>query len=415
MEAVQVEELTSGASGRIIPVFKNLRRSFFSYDAVLRGLILIKSLFLWILLLLLFPLRHRFSSSPPSSPTSSDSSFESLLRKKKFRKDEEDTLRRRALAEALQMVAAGDTVTDETDTGNGNNRCLWSTSLFFGVRRNALFCRSWLPVSGELKGILIIIHGLNEHSGRYSDFARQLNSCNFGVYAMDWIGHGGSDGLHGYVPSLDHVVADTGAFLEMIRLENPGIPCFLFGHSTGGAVVLKAASYPHIEKMLEGIILTSPALRVKPAHPIVGAVAPLFSLVAPRYQFKGSHKKGIPVSRDPAALLAKYSDPLVYTGPMRVRTGHEILRISSYLMRNFKSVTVPFFVLHGTADRVTDPLASQDLYNEAASEFKDIKLYDGFLHDLLFEPEREEIAQDIIDWMDKKLSIGKLENVNSHC
>ncbi|CAL5336278.1 unnamed protein product [Camellia sinensis] len=56
---------------------------------------------------------------------------------------------------------------------------------------------------------MVIIHGLNEHSGRYADFARQLNSCNFGVYAMDWIGHGGSDGLHGYMPSLDHVVVDT--------------------------------------------------------------------------------------------------------------------------------------------------------------------------------------------------------------
>lgn len=81
-------------------------------------------------------------------------------------------------------------------------------------------------------------------------------------------------------------------------------------------------------------------------------------------------------------------------------------------MRNFKSINVPFFVLHGTADKVTDPLASQDLYNEAASEFKDIKLYEGFLHDLLFEPEREEIAQDIINWLEKRLSYG-LENGSS--
>jgi len=132
-------------------------------------------------------------------------------------------------------------------------------------------------------------------------------------------------------------------------------------------------------------------------------VAPIFSLLAPRFQFKGANKRGIPVSRDPAQLHAKYSDPLVYTGPIRVRTGHEILRITSYLTRNFTSVTVPFFVLHGTADRVTDPLASQDLYNKAASEFKDIKLYEGYLHDLLFEPEREEIGQDIINWMEKRL------------
>lgn len=143
------------------------------------------------------------------------------------------------------------------------------------------------------------------------------------------------------------------------------------------------------------------------------AVAPLFSIVAPKYQFKGANKRGIPVSRDPAALVAKYSDPLVYTGPMRIRTGHEILRISSYLMRNLKYVTIPFFVLHGSADKVTDPLASQDLYNEAPSKFKDIKLYDGFLHDLLFEPEREEIAQDIIDWMEKRLSVSRLTDIDS--
>ncbi|BAS70891.1 Os01g0199400 [Oryza sativa Japonica Group] len=255
------------------------------------------------------------------------------------------------------------------------------------------------------RGILVIIHGLNEHSGRYLHFAELLTSCGFGVYAMDWIGHGGSDGLHGYVPSLDYVVEDIDVLLGKIVLENPGVPCFLLGHSTGGAVVLKASLFPRIRAKLEGIILTSPALRVKPAHPIVGAVAPIFSLLAPKFQFKGANKRGIPVSRDPAALLAKYSDPLVYTGPIRVRTGHEILRISSYLLHNLKKVTVPFMVLHGTADRVTDPLASQDLYNEASSRHKDLRLYDGFLHDLLFEPERDEIATDIIDWMERMLAL----------
>ncbi|XP_015876001.2 uncharacterized protein LOC107412693 [Ziziphus jujuba] len=391
MSTVEMEQLTSGASNRIIPILRTLRTF----------LLFIHTFFLS-LLLFLIPRRHRHSPPlsevpPPSSPSPSKK------RRSVWMREEEDTLKRRSLAEGLEMCFDGD---------DGDSRCRWSTSLFFGVRRNALFCRSWFPVSGELKGILIIIHGLNEHSGRYVHFARQLTSCNFGVYAMDWIGHGGSDGLHGYVPSLDHVVADTGAFLAKIKSDNPGIPCFLFGHSTGGAVVLKAASYPHIKGMLEGIVLTSPALRVKPAHPIVGAVAPIFSLVAPRFQIKGANKRGIPVSRDPAALLAKYSDPLVYTGPIRVRTGHEILRISTYLMRNFKSITVPFFVLHGTADRVTDPLASQDLYNEAPSTFKEIKLYDGFLHDLLFEPEREEVAQDIINWMVKRLG-GGYENSNN--
>ncbi|KHG16164.1 Monoglyceride lipase [Gossypium arboreum] len=334
--AVEMEQLTSGASNRIIPVLKTLRIP----------LIFIRSMILC-LLVTLFPRRRhsqRVVAAVENSFAASPSAAKTARRRSVWRSEEEDTLRRRALAETLDMGF---------ETGDGEIQCRWSASLFFGVRRNALFCRSWFPATDEL-------------NGRYVQFAKQLTSCNFGVYAMDWTGHGGSDGLHGYVPSLDDVVADTEAFLEKIKSENPGVPLFLFGHSTGGAVVLKV-------------------------------LAPLFSLVVPKFQFKGANKRGIPVSRDPAAMLAKYSDPI------RVRTGHEILCISSYLMRNFKFVTVPFFVLHGTADKVTDPLASQDLYNEAASKVKDIKLYEGLLHDLLFEPEREEIGQDIINWMETRL------------
>ncbi|KAH9303088.1 hypothetical protein KI387_014671, partial [Taxus chinensis] len=73
--------------------------------------------------------------------------------------------------------------------------------------------------------------------------------------------HGGSDGLHGYVPSLDHV------FVDMV------------------------SSHPDVESMLEGAILTSIELRVRPTHPIFG--------------FSGANKRGIPVSRDPTTLVAK--------------------------------------------------------------------------------------------------------------
>ncbi|KAK9106595.1 hypothetical protein Syun_022606 [Stephania yunnanensis] len=55
----------------------------------------------------------------------------------------------------------------------------------------------------------------------------------------DTCGHGGSDGLHGYVHSLDDVVGDLKEFLDKVLMENPGIPCFCFGHSTGAAIILK--------------------------------------------------------------------------------------------------------------------------------------------------------------------------------
>jgi len=125
----------------------------------------------------------------------------------------------------------------------------------------------------------------------------------------------------------------------------------------------------------------------------------VFSLLAPKYQFSAANKKGSPVSRDPEALRIKYSDPLVFTGAVRVRTGYEILRISYYLQQNLNRITVPFLALHGSADTVTDPVGSHKLYEEASSTDKTLKVYEGFFHDLLFEPERDDIAKDIIDWL----------------
>ena len=70
---------------------------------------------------------------------------------------------------------------------------------------------------------------------------------------------------------------------------------------------------------------------------------------------------------------------------------------------NVKRITVPFLVLHGATDTVTDPDASQELYNHTASELKTIKVYEGLLHDLLVEPECDKIVSDILAWLDSKL------------
>ncbi|KAI3773952.1 hypothetical protein L1987_48491 [Smallanthus sonchifolius] len=276
-------------------------------------------------------------------------------------------------------------------------------SLFVTPRGETMFTQSWTPISVNTRALVVLLHGLNEHSGRYDEFAKQLNAHGYKVYGMDWVGHGGSDGIHAYVHSLDDAVIDTKAFILHVLAENPGLPCFCFGHSTGGAIILKAALDPKVEKSIAGVVLTSPAVGVQPSHPIFLILAPVFSLLLPKFQFSAANNKGTAVSRDPAALVAKYSDPLVYTGSIRVRTGHEILRITSYLQQNTRKLKVPFFVLHGTVDTVTNPNASLKLYEEASSEDKSIKLLPGYLHDLLFEPEQEEIKRDIIEWLNKRV------------
>ncbi|KAK1278550.1 hypothetical protein QJS04_geneDACA017202 [Acorus gramineus] len=366
--------LTSGATGRVNALLSV--RALRSLALLLRGLVLV----------LLLPFRWGYVLRTTTTQASVERSAKdekagpvvvrvpAAMVPRRGSRDQE-VLARRAMA--IKRV------------GEGEGKSVREFSMFVTSRGEALFTQSWAPVSGEI-------------NGRYNNFARQLNDNGFKVYGMDWIGHGGSDGLHGYVHSLEYAVNDVKVYVEKVVAVNPGSPCFLFGHSTGGAIILKAALDPKIEALVNGVALTAPAIRVQPSHPIFGVLAPILSFLVPKYQIGAATKQGLPVSRDPEALEAKYSDPLVYTGPIRVRTGSEILRISSHLQQNLHRVSVPFIVLHGTADTVTDSEASQRLYDEASSVEKSIKLYDGFLHDLLFEPEREDITQDIIDWLNSR-------------
>ncbi|KAL3374237.1 hypothetical protein AABB24_005946 [Solanum stoloniferum] len=387
--------LTSGASGRISALFSL---------QVLRSLFLLINAFV---LLLLFPFRGRRRMASPASSGSQEKGGTGKEEKAVERKGPvvrvpSKMVPRKSAVE--QEVAARRSLAIRRVLQEDDKETLREFSLFVTSRGETMFTQSWTPVSFKVRGLVFLLHGLNEHSGRYNDFAKKLNANGFKVYGMDWIGHGGSDGLHAYVPSLDDAVNDMKQFLSKILAENPGLPCFCFGHSTGAAIILKAALDPKVESRIDGVVLTSPAVGVKPAHPIFTVLAPIFSFLLPRYQFSAANKRGAAVCRDPAALLAKYSDPLVFTGSIRVRTGYEILRITAYLQQNLCKLTVPFLVLHGSDDAVTDPEGSKKLYEEASSTDKSIKLYKGLLHDLLFELEREEIMQEIIDWLNQRLS-----------
>ncbi|KAJ8771898.1 hypothetical protein K2173_027075 [Erythroxylum novogranatense] len=382
--------LTSGASGRI--------SALFSLQALRSLLLLINA----ILLLLLLPFRGRRRKAVVGASTEDEKMTPQEIsgsQRKGVVRVPARIVPWKSNAVVDPEVAARRPLAVRRVLQDNDPSSVREFSLFATSRGDTLFTQSWTPVSVNIRGLVVVMHGLNEHSGRYNDFAKQLNSHGLKVYGMDWIGHGGSDGLHAYVNSLDDAVNDLKSFLEKILAENPGVPCFCFGHSTGAAIVLKAVLDQKVASRVAGVVLTSPAVGVQPSHPIFVVLAPIVSLLLPRFQVGAANKKGMPVSRDPEALVAKYSDPLVYTGSIRVRTGYEILRVATYLQQNMRKLTVPFLVLHGTADTVTDPVASEKLYIEASSADKTMKLFDGLLHDLLFEPERQDITNIITEWL----------------
>ncbi|CAA2986212.1 Hypothetical predicted protein [Olea europaea subsp. europaea] len=244
--------LTSGASGRVNALL-SLR--------ALRSVWLIIYSFV---LLLLFPFRGSFYKSSAENGGGSAKEEKSssqggvVLRVPRKSSDavDKEVAARRALS--IKRVVED----------NGCDETVRQFSLFVTSRGDTMFTQSWTPAKIKVRGLLVLMHGLNEHSGRYSNFAKQLNGYGIKVYAMDWIGHGGSDGLHAYVHSLDDAVTDMKMFLRKVFTENPRLPCFCFGHSTGGAIVLKAVLDPKVSECVSGVILTSPAVGVQPSHPI---------------------------------------------------------------------------------------------------------------------------------------------------
>ncbi|XP_073124100.1 uncharacterized protein [Henckelia pumila] len=303
-DAANTVMLTSGASGRV-NAFLSLR--------------LLKSLWLLInafLLIFLLPFRGRRSAEKGGS---GGGGKEEKPQGKVVRVPAAMVPRKSAAAAVDKEVAARRTLAIQRVVEDNVKESVRDFSLLVSSRGDTIFTQSWTPANVKVRGLVVLLHGLNEHSGRYSDFAKKLNANGFKVHGMDWIGHGGSDGLHAYVHSLDYAVNDMKMFLSKVLAENPALPCFCFGHSTGGAIILKAVLDPKVRQRVSGVVLTSPAVGVQPSHPIFSVLAPVFSFLFPRYQFSAANKRGIAVSRDPDALVAKYSDPLVFTGSIRIQ------------------------------------------------------------------------------------------------
>lgn len=261
-----------------------------------------------------------------------------------------------------------------------------------GVR---LYTQVWRPV-GIPRAALLIVHGLKDHSERYAEVAVDLNARNIAVTAFDLRGHGRSEGRRAWVRRFDEYLDDLDLVLRTVREEYPTTPLFLFGHSMGGAIVTRYV----IERRpsVTGVVLSAPAL--EPAASVSrGAIwfTKFLSAIAPGAAvFRTANAD---FSRSPAVVTAMDQDPLIYQQPAPARTAAELLRAMARIQQKRSQLTTPFLVLHGTADRLTNPAGSQALRDGAASVDKTLHLYPGLYHDLLHEPEQATVFADMIAWL----------------
>ena len=172
-----------------------------------------------------------------------------------------------------------------------------------------LYGQGWQPESAPT-GVVCLVHGLGEHSGRYTHVAAHLTTAGYAVQTYDLCGHGRSEGKRGHASSYDAVMDGIDLVLANAEARYRGVPGFLYGHSLGGNLVLNYAL--RRRPALAGVIATSPAVR--PATPIAGWKASLAGLLysrLPELQLaNGLDVTGL--SRDPDVIARYQADPLVH-------------------------------------------------------------------------------------------------------
>ncbi len=194
--------------------------------------------------------------------------------------------------------------------------------VFMGVRKAALYYQGWLP-EGEIRAVLLVVHGLAEHSGRYMNLVNRFVPLGYAVYGIDHIGHGRSEGLRLFVDRFVDYTEPLATYADMVRCWQPDRPVFLVGHSMGG-LIGAFHLIAHQEK-LAGAVLSGPAVKAPGNIPAaIIFVGRMLSILFPRIGLVPPvEAEG--VCRDPVVVKAYLNDPMVFRGKMTARLGAELL------------------------------------------------------------------------------------------
>ncbi|MFC1876122.1 alpha/beta hydrolase [Thermodesulfobacteriota bacterium] len=268
-----------------------------------------------------------------------------------------------------------------------------------GVRDTNIYYQYWSP-DDEPKTILIIVHGLAEHSGRYMNVVNHFVPAGHAVYGIDHIGHGKSDGERVYVDRFQDYISTLTTYVDMIRNWQPGKPIFMIGHSMGG--LIGAAYLLEHQHELSGAVLSGPGIKVPDnISQAVIFMGKILSKILPKAGILQLDAKG--VSRDPAVVDAYVNDPLVYTGKITARLGAEMLKTMQDVTDNAARIKLPLTIVQGSDDILIDPGGAQLLYDSVSSEDKSITIYEGFYHEVFNEPEHEQVLNDVQKWIEAHL------------
>jgi acylglycerol lipase len=245
--------------------------------------------------------------------------------------------------------------------------------------------------------VVLLVHGIGEHSGRYGRVAAGLNAEGIDVVAIDLPGFGGSGGRRAFVRSFDEYVYDVEDQLGEVRAL--GLPTVLFGHSMGGLVALVTVLRHRARPDL--LVLSGPALAARVPAPL-RALAPLGAWLVPSLPVPSPVPATL-LATDAAVTRAYLRDP----ANVRVATpalGAGILRAAAWANDHVAELDVPALVLHGMLDRIVPARATEVLGTLPGVERR---VYDGCGHEIHNERAGPDEVRDIAHWI--RAGLGRIE------
>ena len=255
-----------------------------------------------------------------------------------------------------------------------------------------------LPSGAPSRGLVVIVHGLGEHAGRYDHVAERLNSWGFAVRSYDQHGHGESDGKPGALPSDTFLLENLAELLDTSRRRmDPRLPLVLMGHSLGGLVAARLVSLNL--RQVDGLVLSSPALDAG-----MNAFQKLLVSVLPRLAPDlrvGNGLNAQYLSHDAGVVQAYRDDPMVHDR-ISARLARFIADAGPAVLASAPQWRVPTLLLYAGADHLVNPEGSRAFAAAAPPGVVSAHCFEGLYHEIFNEVDREAVFERLKGWLDAR-------------
>lgn len=265
-----------------------------------------------------------------------------------------------------------------------------------------IFARGWEPEVPP-KAVVCLVHGLGEHTGRYSHVAEALSKKGYALFGADARGHGLSSGARGHAPSFEACMRDIDQVVHQARTRYSGLPIFLYGHSNGGTLVLNYGIRRKPD--LHGVIVTDPSLHNDIERQTFKVIlATVLGSLLPGVLIRSGLDPNL-LSHDREVVKAYVGDALVHDR-MSLGFGKIMLGINKWTLEHAGEFSLPLLLMHGKSDALAYPSSSI----EFAAPLKDqctLMLWDDMYHEIHNEPAKQDVFRAMIIWMDARLMESK--------